>query len=149
VGIALARRFAVNANELVLLNLGDNLAAFTWLGRLHNVAFEGLFLRNGVSAKAASFCIHLRGLEPPECLKVFRRLGAEPVLDNPFLDSHLEKIIDLGPYFPLLNGEQQRRGRGDWFHPEVLRAFSQKLECLRVVQRNCPLGTQLASLASV
>lgn len=149
VGVALARRFRVGANELLLVNLGDKLAAFTWLGRLQNLSFEGLLTCRGISAKATSFSIHFRGLQAPDCLKVFRDLAAESTPENPLLDMPVEKFIDLGPYFDLLNVEQQRRARGDWFQVEVIREFAGTLERFRLVERDSSVGVEFACLASM
>jgi hypothetical protein len=35
------RRAATASTELLILNLGDALAGFTWLGRLQNLSLEG------------------------------------------------------------------------------------------------------------
>jgi Lhr-like helicase len=149
VGVALSRRFGGEANELLLVNLGDKLAAFTWLGRLQNLSFEGLLTRRGVSAKAASFSIHFRGLQAQDCLGVFRDLAAEATPENPLLDLPVEKVVDLGPYFDLLNDEQKRRARGDWFQIETLRKFARDLEKFRLIERDCAIGFDLASLALI
>ncbi len=133
----------------MLVNLGDKCAAFTWLGRLQNLSLEGLLTRRGVSAKASSFSIHFRGLPPMDCLNAFRDLAVEPAPENPLLDLPVERVIDLGPYFDLLNEEQQRRARGDWFQPETLRDFATKLESIRLVERDSALGFELASLALI
>jgi hypothetical protein len=74
------------------VNLSDKLAAFTWLGRLQNLSFEGILTRRGVSAKAASFSIHFRGLQAPDCLTVFRDLGPESTSENPLLDVPVERV---------------------------------------------------------
>jgi len=44
--------------------------------------------------------------------EIFRDLAAESAPENPLLDLAVEKVVDLGPYFDLLNEEQQRRARG-------------------------------------
>ncbi len=149
VGVALARQFKVGSNELLLLNLGDELAAFTWLGRLQNLSLEGLLTRRGVSAKAFSFSVHFRGLEPSDCLRVLQDLALERSPENPLLALQVEKVIDLGPYFALLNKEQQRRARGDWFQEEPLREFASRLEQCRLVERDSSFGVGLANLAVI
>jgi hypothetical protein len=149
VGIALTRRFQVEENELLLVNLGDKLAGFTWLGRLQNLSLEGLLSCRGISTKAFSFSIHFRNLQPSDCLRVLRDLALTPSPENPLLDMPVEKVVDLGPYFDLLNEDQQRKARGDWFVPEALHKFTAKLERVRLVDQGCDAGLHLASLASV
>ena len=99
VGVALVRPFDVQAIELLILNLGDALAAFTWLGRLQNVSLEGLLERRRVEVKASSFCIKCSGVKPADCLRVLRELASEPSPENPLLDLPVEKVVDLGPHF--------------------------------------------------
>ena len=149
VGVALARRFEIEANELLLVNLGDKLAGFTWLGRLQNLSLEGLLTRRGVAVKALSFSLHFRSLQPSDCLRVLRDLALERSPENPLLDLPVEKVVDLGPYFDLLNEEQQRRARGDWYQAETLRDFASGLNQIRLVERDCPFGMELASLAVI
>jgi len=135
VGVALARRFDVQAIELLILNLGDALAAFTWLGRLQNLSLEGLLERRRVVVKASSFCIKFSGVQPADCLRVLRELASEPSPENPLLDLPVEKVSDLGPHFKLLNEEQQRQTRGDWFQLGALRKYIGGLEGHRIVDK--------------
>jgi hypothetical protein len=121
------------AIELLILNLGDALAAFTWLGRLQNVSLEGLLERRRVEVKASSFCIKCSGVQPADCLRVLRELASEPSPENPLLDLPVEKVSDLGPHFKLLNEEQQRQARGDWFQLAALRKYIGGLEGHRIV----------------
>jgi hypothetical protein len=133
----------------VLLKLGDKITAFTWLGRLHNLSLEGLLTRRGVAAKAGSFSIHFRGVQPNECLVALQAATRENISQNPLLDLPVEKVVDLGPYFELLTEQQQRKARGDWFQAEVLRDFAAHLEDFRVVERDCPLGVELSCVAAI
>jgi len=149
VGVALARRFEIDANELLMINLGDTLAVFTWLGRLQNLSLEGLLARRKITANASSFCLHFRSLQPADCLRVLQELAAEKLPENPLLDLPVEKVIDLGPYFKMLNEEQQRQARGDWFQLDALRSFINGLEKHRVVEHGTPLGIAVSSLAGI
>jgi ATP-dependent Lhr-like helicase len=149
VGVALARRFEIEPNELLMLNLGDTLAAFTWLGQLQNLALEGLLARRKITAEASSFCLHFRSPHPADCLRVLQELASEHSLENPLLDLPVEKVIDMGPYFKLLDKEQQRQSRGDWFQLDALRSFITGLEKYRVVQHDTPLGVAFISLAGI
>jgi ATP-dependent Lhr-like helicase len=149
VGIALARRFQVQPTELLILNLGDSHAAFTWLGRLQNMSLEGLLERRRVAVKASSFCIKFRIVKPSDCLSVLRELASERSPENPLLDLPVEKVVDLGPHFKLLNEEQQRQARGDWFQVDVLRKFVGGLETHRIIDCDKGLGIELASLAEI
>lgn len=149
VGVALARQLGVGGNELLVVNLGDRYAAFTWLGRLHNFSVVGLLSKRGFPAKAASFSIEFSGLQPQECLKFLRDLAAGPTPENPLLNFCVERIVDLGPHFDLLTEEQKRQARGDWFQVETLQHFARNLERLRIVESDSTLGLALVSLAAI
>lgn len=149
VGIALARRLGIAATELVILKISDKLAAFTWLGRLQNLSLEGLLARAGVAAKAASFCLHFRGVDAPDCLEKLRLAVAGGFNENPLPDLPVERVADLGPYFDLLPDGEQRRARADWFQAQVLRDFIAGLERVRLVGTDDLLRADLTSLAAL
>jgi ATP-dependent helicase Lhr and Lhr-like helicase len=149
IGRALAGRFEIDGSELLVLDLGDRLAAFTWLGRLQNLCLEGLLGQKGVQAKARSFSVHLRGVQPCECLKKLTAAVLDEPLENPLPNLPVEKVVDLGPYFELLTEEQQKSARGDWFQIEALRGSVSKLSRVRLVERDGSLGKELAGLAGI
>ena len=99
--------------------------------------------------KASSFCIKFSGVQPADCLRVLRELASEPSPENPLLDLPVEKVVDLGPHFKLLNEEQQRQARGDWFQVDALRMYLGSLEKHRILDCDTGLGIDLASLAEI
>jgi len=149
IGMALAGRFGIDGSELLVLDLGDRVAAFTWLGRLQNLCLEGLLGQKGVQAKAMSFSVHLRGVQPCDCLKKLTAAALDGPLENPLPNLRVENVVDLGPHFELLTEEQQRSARGDWFEAEPLRGSVSKLARVRLVEREGSLGKELAGLAGI
>ena len=139
----------VASSELVILKLADKVVAFTWFDRLQNPSLEGLLARKGVAAKATSFCLHLRGVDPAATLDWLRQVAASGMTDNPLPDAAVERIADLGPYCHLLPQGGQGRARGDWFQPQVLRDAIEGLDRIRLGDQDLKPSNALAALAKI
>lgn len=149
VGRALAGRFGVDEGELWVLDLGEKVAVFTWLGRLQNVCLEGLLAARGVQASGMSFSVHVRGVEAARCLDRLREAVIVGPVRNPLPDQPVEKAVDVGPHFELLSEAQQGCARGDWFQIEVLRGVVGRWSRVKSIERGGELGEELRGLAAV
>jgi len=149
VGFALMGRCGIDPSELAVLREQGHLVAFTWLGRLQNASLQGCIIQSTTRVKGTSFALHIEGIAAEQVVEIIASGLLRKTSDNPLLNATVERMVDVGPYFDLLDEDQKQQARGDWYDSAFLTAWVRRLRKVRIVTVNDPLSETLSCLGKL
>jgi ATP-dependent helicase Lhr and Lhr-like helicase len=149
VGFSLRNHLQAQPDTLPVIERGEIVIVFTWLGQLLNLCLaEGIQTIDG-NADDRSFALILREIQPAQILAVLRRAVEALGRANPLGGQRVEQVVDLGAHVDELSDEGKRRAREDWLDLQFLNRWVDGLRGIQLVPAEAPLAADLLSLVDI